>query len=70
MISLAAFAILLFAVSLIVSYMLIIHRALSGSAANDPAYDIDAPVRVGRGQSTASVSAVAAHSVRATAKHA
>ena len=65
MISLAAFAILLFAVSLIVSYMLIIHRTLSGAAANDPAYDIDAPARVGRVQSTDSE-----HPVHATVKHA
>ena len=35
--------ILLVAVSLIVGYVLIIHRTLSGPAANDPNYDASAP---------------------------
>jgi hypothetical protein len=35
--------IFLVAVSLIVGYVLVIHRTLSGAAANDPNYDANAP---------------------------
>ncbi len=37
------FAIILFAVSLVAGYLLIVHRALSGGAANDPSFDALAP---------------------------
>ena len=44
------FLIFLAATSLIVGYVVIIHRALSGGAANDPSFDADAPLPKARGQ--------------------
>ena len=37
------FAIFLFAVGLVAGYLLIVHRALSGGAANNPSFDALAP---------------------------
>lgn len=47
MITLPALLVFAFAVSLPVTYMLIIHSSLSGGAANDPNFDVDAPAAKG-----------------------
>lgn len=47
MITLPALFVFAFAVSLPVSYMLIIHKSLSGGAANDPDFDANAPAAKG-----------------------
>lgn len=70
MITPTVIAISLFAASLPVLYLLIIHRSLSGGAANDPDFDVDAKVHsAARRQSATKEHAVASHSGTAP-KHA
>ncbi|MBI3871411.1 MAG: hypothetical protein HY299_23000 [Verrucomicrobia bacterium] len=45
MITLAPFCVMLFAASLPLIYIAIIHGSLSGPAANDPSFDVNAPKR-------------------------
>ncbi|MBL9166539.1 MAG: hypothetical protein JNN07_02220 [Verrucomicrobiales bacterium] len=70
MITPTVIAISLFAASLPVLYLLIIHRSLSGGAANDPNFDVDAKLHsASPRQSSAKAHAAPSHT-GTTPKHA
>jgi hypothetical protein len=61
--------IFLVAVSLVVGYILIIHRSLSGGAANDPQFDANAPQQASSGRRPSQAPAKSGP-VAGTARHA
>jgi|JI10StandDraft_1071094.scaffolds.fasta_scaffold234505_2 hypothetical protein len=70
MITPTVIAISLFAASLPVLYLLIIHRSLSGGAANDPDFDVDAKVHSTAPRQSATKGHAAASHSGTTPRHA